>query len=286
MSGMILEAQPRPTQRSAASVGLGLGTDRRSSRLDEAAGLCPGRGGRAASALVLCLLLAPILPCFGLQEPEKPEEPLPEVPAPSALRRPPIHEVLRYDCSSELATRSLVLFDDRMVRLKRTVEGKEEEMGDDELILHELTPDEYQAFLNRLEGEKPPEAGDLSTHGPGGAWVETCRLALELPGREPEEYRFRRFDALSLALSRRVRIAEEMAELAEEVARLSGLPPDYEGRPGDVLERRDGALFEIVRDTGDHVGWELRGIDQPLTVLIPKGALRQEFTRLVSRRPR
>lgn len=211
------------------------------------------------------------------------EEPLPEVAPPDPMRRPPIREVLRYDCESELARRSLVLFDDRTVRLKETTRVAEASDGGETLTLHQLDPDRYEAFLRRLAGERAAEPGDLTTHGPGGAWVEGCRLVLELPGREREEHRFGRYDALSLSLSRRVAIAEEMAELAEEVSRLSGLPRDYEGRRGDVLERRDGALFEIVRETGDRGGWELAGIDQPLTVYIPKGALRQEFVRLVSR---
>jgi len=235
------------------------------------------------------------------QKPERPErEPLPEIAPPNPMRRPPIHEVLRYDCTSDLATRSVVWFDDRMVRLKETFRGREDigsgtvpravsgaspEMRD-KLTLHELTPDEHRAFLNRLQGEKAPNEGDLSTRGPEGPWVESCRLVLTLPGEEPQEHRFRRYDTLSLSLSRRVTVAEDLRALVEEVSRLSRLPRGYEGRAGDVLERRDGALFEIVRETGDRGGWELKGLKQPLTVLIPKGALRQEFVRLVSRRER
>lgn len=241
------------------------------------------QAGRRIAVAFLLFVLAVAPAALGLQEPQ---ERLPEIPPPDAMRRPPIHEVLRYECESELASRSLVLFDDGMLRVKRSVEGKPVEMGEDEMILHELTPDEYQAFLNRLREEKTPAPGDLSTRGPAGSWVESCRLVVELPGRERETHRFRRYDTLSLAIARRVRIAEEMAELAEEVSRLSGLPPKYDARVGDVLERRDGAHFEIVRETGDRGGWELKGIDQPLTVLITKGALRQEFTWLVSRRDR
>lgn len=211
-----------------------------------------------------------------------------QIAPPDPMRRPRIREVLRYECDSDLAHHDVVLFDDRTVRVKDVVKrpGAGEESGQRQLLLHELTPDEYRAFLNRLELEKVPEPGDLTTRGPGGTWVELCRLVLELPGQTREEYRFRRYDALSLALSRRVAIAEEIGELAEETSKLSGLPRGYKGRPGDLLERRDGVLFEIVRETGDEGGWELRGIDQPLTVFIPKGALRQEFVRLVSRRLR
>lgn len=217
---------------------------------------------------------------------EAAEEPMPEIEAPDPMRRPAIHEVLRYDCESELARRSLVLFDDRMVRLKETTRVEEAMAGGEKLTLHQLDPDRYQAFLSRLKDERATQPGDLTTRGPGGPWVEGCLLVLALPDRPREEHRFGRYDALSLSLARRVGIAEEMAELAEEVSRLSGLPRDYEGRPGDVLERRDGARFEIVRETGDRGGWELEGIEQPLTVLIPKGALRQEFVRLVSREDR
>lgn len=215
--------------------------------------------------------------------PDESEGPLPDIPPPDPMRRPAIREVLRYDCESELARRSLVLFDDRMVRLKETTRVEEAREGGEKLTLHRLDPDSYEAFLRRLKGERKTEPGDLSTHAPGGAWVEGCRLVLDLPGREREEHRFGRYDALSLSLSRRVAITEEIAAMAEEVSQLSGLPRGYEGRPGDILERRDGVLFKIVRETGDRGGWELKGLDQPLTVLAPKGGLRQEFVRLVSR---
>lgn len=240
-----------------------------------------------------------------IRSPQAPEsevdsEPLPEIEPPNPMRRPAIRELLRYDCSSDLATRSVVWFDDRVVRLKETFEGRQD-IGagtvprsstgapaetQDKLTLHELTPDEHEAFLNRLRIDKAPEEGDLTVEGPGGAWVESCRLVLSLPEEAREVHRFQRYDSLSLSLSRRLAVAEDLRALVEEISRLSRLPRGYEARVGDVLERRDGAQFEIVRETGDRGGWELQGLEQPLTVLIPKGALRQEFVALVSRRER
>lgn len=233
------------------------------------------------------------------------DEPLPEIPPPDPLRRGPIRELLRYECESELARRDVILFSDGMVRVKGVaLEGKdpsgngplETGAGRDhpgtgeatpeegpELVLHQLTPDELEDFLARLEQDRGPEAGDLSLRAPGGDWVESCRLVLELPDQPREEHEFGPYDSLSLALSRRLKVVRDLEARAREAAQLSRLPRGYEPRPGDVLERRDGVLFEIVRDTSDRVAWELQGVEQPLIVYVPKEGLRLEFVRLVSR---
>lgn len=203
-----------------------------------------------------------------------------DVPAPDPRRRAPIREILRLECSSELGYRDVVLFSDGVARVKEKLENDEQPT----LLLHDFPPDDYQAFVRRLEMDRAPAAGDLTERGPGGAWVEECRLVVTLPGELREEEHFGPFDTLSLALSRRLTIAREIRQAVRAAARLSSLPRGYQARRGDVLERRDGMLFEVLRETGDGGGLEMKGVEQPLTLYIPKGAVRQEFVRLVSRR--
>jgi hypothetical protein len=174
----------------------------------------------------------------------------------------------------------VALFSDGVIRLREGPPGEER------MTLYDLDPDRLQGFLSRLTEETPPDRGDLSTHGPGGRWVESCRLVLDLLGRERVEFSFGRYDALSLPRARLVSIARELGQIAEEALDVAALPPSYEPRPGDVLERRDGMRFRVVRRTGDGGGVELEGIEQPLTVYIPVGAIRGEFVALVSREDR
>ena len=62
------------------------------------------------------------------------------------------------------------------------------------------------------------------------------------------------------------------------------LPADYDPRPGDVVKRvGDGALFRVIAFTGDGKGVELRGVDLPLEVYVPRDQIRNNFTELVSR---
>ena len=65
-----------------------------------------------------------------------------------------------------------------------------------------------------------------------------------------------------------VSIADELQEAAEQEATRARFPRGYEPRPGDVLERRDGVLFEVIAFTGDGQGIELHGIDQPLVIYV------------------
>jgi hypothetical protein len=81
-----------------------------------------------------------------------------------------------------------------------------------------------------------------------------------------------------------VRVAEDIGSRADPRSRDEQLPPGYEPRPGDVLRRVDGALFEIVSFTADNLGVELVGLREPLTLYLPKGELGREFVALERRR--
>ena len=51
----------------------------------------------------------------------------------------------------------------------------------------------------------------------------------------------------------------------------------------DVLERRDGQRYKIMRFTADDNGVELQGIDQPIFLIVLKEEMRKEFVALLSR---
>lgn len=196
-----------------------------------------------------------------------------------AAPRPDIHRVLVYDCESDIGHRKVALFDDGTILLEEgPPEGRER-------TLHTLDPDRLESFLVRLrQADRPERYTDPSVRGLGGRWVERCRLEVTLPGEERLRMSFARYDSLSLSVGALVRIAEDVLREVREAAPESALPPDYEPRTGDVLKRRDGQRFRVVRRTGDETGLELEGLDQPLTLYVPLGALRNEFTVLLSRR--
>ena len=73
--------------------------------------------------------------------------------------------------------------------------------------------------------------------GPEGAWIEQCELRLQLPGKEPQTYRFGHYEPLPLNLSHVVRIAEELTKKVRVVKEKDEIPVDYEPRRGDVLKR-------------------------------------------------
>ena len=190
-------------------------------------------------------------------------------------------ELLDYDCSSEVGRRQLTLFGNGTLRL-RTWEGDEPP----EMTLQELEPGELRGYRNRFReiDFSETESGDGTA---AGDWVERCDLRMAFD-RDPEvpilEFSFGGYDSLSLSLSRAVRIAEELVESAR-LAGLSGnLPHNYVPLPGDVLRRRDEALFEVIDLTGDGKGVELRGIDQPLVIYVLLDKLPEEFGELVERR--
>ncbi|HEV2855737.1 MAG TPA: hypothetical protein VHC97_23320 [Thermoanaerobaculia bacterium] len=186
-------------------------------------------------------------------------------------------EVVRYDCTTDTTRRELTLFANGTVRLR---EGW---IGNEWMGLTELGPDELQAYLNRLGGEDLSESANPEK-GVEGAWIERCELRLRLSGKPLKTYRFGHYDPLPLNLSRVVRIAQELVDKVPVTKDKDELPADYDPKPGDVLKRGgDGALFRVIAFTADDKGVELRGVDLPLEVYVPRDHLRESFTELVSR---
>ena len=191
--------------------------------------------------------------------------------------------VLRYECASEVGRREVTLFRNGTVRVRDGLRKEEPQV-----LLGELGPDELAAFLNRLREEDLSEVASGPALGVEGAWIERCRLELDLgdaaQGRPARAFEFGRYDSLPLTLSRVVRVAEDIGSRADPRSGAEQLPPGYEPRPGDVLRRADGALFEIRAFTADQLGVELVGLREPLTLYLPKGELRGEFVALERRR--
>lgn len=188
-------------------------------------------------------------------------------------------EVVRYDCTTDTTRREVTLFGNGTIRLR------DGQIGNEWMGLTELGPDELQGFLNRLSGEDLSESPNPE-RGVEGAWIERCELRLHLPGQPLKTYRFGHYDPLALNLSHVVRIAQELAEKVPDLrdTHEGQLPVDYEPEPGDVLKRtEDGARFRVVTLTSDGKGVELRGIDLPLELYVPKDQMRKNFTELVSR---
>jgi hypothetical protein len=193
-------------------------------------------------------------------------------------------ELVRLDCAIDQGRREVTLFANGTVRLRQRAAGAEE------MALAELGREELAGIVGRLEAiDLGSEEAGNDPSGLIGPGVERCTLAVALAGRPPVERTFGRFDTLSPALAQIVALTGELGERAERAGPLRsgvGLPAGYEGRPGDVLERTDGVLFEVVADTTDGRGVELRGVDQPLTVFVAKDQLAQLFVRRVEERPR
>src|SRR5262249_15217685 len=122
------------------------------------------------------------------------------------------------------------------------------------------------------------------TRGPEGDWIERCTFALALRDHAPRTFHYGRYDALPLALSRVLRVVDDLAGKVVVMEGAEHLPDGYEPRPGGVLKRNDGQLFEFFEFTVDHKGIELHGVDEPLTLYVLGEQLRQEFVALVSRR--
>jgi hypothetical protein len=183
-------------------------------------------------------------------------------------------EILWLDCASEIGSRDVTLFSNGTLRVRSR--GPEEEV---EMWLGELTPDETQAYVNRLAEIDLREA-ESARSGVVGEWLEQCEVRLARPGEAERRFRFGRYDSLGLALSRVVRIAEELEREAMARDARHGLPVRYQPRPGDVLIDAEGMRFEVLRFTADGGGVELAATDWPLILYLGVEQLRERFVAL------
>lgn len=193
-------------------------------------------------------------------------------------RDPRSVEVLRRDCRSELGRRDVTLFGNGTVRLRLW-----DAAGQLEMELLELGPGETEDYVTRLQRADLSQL-DLPPAGPDEGWMDACALSMELPGEAPVSFRYGQLDALPLALSPLVAIVDELDLRASsnEAGRI--LADNYAPRPGDVLLRKDGRLYEVVGPTSDGMGIELVGVEQPVTIYLLAEAVHEEFVMLVERR--
>ncbi len=190
------------------------------------------------------------------------------------------HVLLRYECANEIGRREITLFGNGTIRVRDGLKTSPS------MTLGEIGRDELAAVVARLRAEDLSEVARRQ-QGPSGPWVERCAIELDVgqPGA-PQIFGFGRYDSLPLALAHLRTAAEDLAARVDPAAGIEHLAPDYAPRPGDVLKRRDGVLFEIVGPTGDKRGLELQGVSAPITLFIPKDALSREFVAVVARRGR
>ena len=231
---------------------------------------------------------------------EPPPAPAPVLERPDGEGRPAADErsavLVSRHCASDLGRQELTLFANGTVRLREGPPGEER------MMLGELGPDELEAFADALRREDLGET-DRRAAGPGGDWVERCRVVLAYgemerwlgPPRRREDgegwrpsgdevYVYGGFDSLSLSLSRVVGLLDGLMQRVDRAAGRHSLPPRYRPRRGDVLRRVDGVLFRVVRQTADEGGWELQGVVQPLALYVVESRIPELFVELVERR--
>lgn len=185
-------------------------------------------------------------------------------------------EIFRYGCGNELGHREVTLFANGTVRVTDGPTGNEW-MG-----LAELSPEELTGAINRLEAEDLSGSHNMSK-GVDGMWIEHCELRLQIPGKPLEVFRYGRYDPLTLNLSRVIQVIKDLEAKVEDLRGVEELPVDYEPREQDVLKRRDGVSFRVIRFTPDNKTVELQGVTEPVYLFVLKEQMRMEFVAVISR---
>jgi hypothetical protein len=129
------------------------------------------RAGRLSGGALAFLTIAMALPA--------PAQPIPAQP----ITAPPIPTgrgdvLLRRDCRSTIARQEVTLFGNGTVRLRSGP------LGEERMLLIEVTRDEVESLVAAVRGEDFAEAGAGSA-GPEGDWVERCLLELPMLAAAP-----------------------------------------------------------------------------------------------------
>jgi len=159
------------------------------------------------------------------------------------------------------------------VRLRERVAERET------MLLAELERHEIDGFVSRLVEIDLSEAESLRA-GITGEWISQCALTLTLPEAPRAFFRYGRFDVLPHAVEQVRAVLGEVEALARTRARHGALPDGYVPKPGDLVRRTDGEVFEVINFTSDGQGVELAGIHQPVTIYVGLGDFRAVFIAL------
>lgn len=193
-------------------------------------------------------------------------------------------ELFRHRCAGQLGERELTLFLDGTIRLRVSDrEGQDVRLGE---LEEEALARAYgnlraiQLGIGRegREWSRPTRGRSLS-----GEFLQECDVVLHLPELEEKSFLFSPMEILPLWLGQLRQMAEDLAERTEALAH-AGLPKDYQPRHGDVLRRRDGALFRFVGITSDNKAWMVEQVGQPITTYYPVEDLQEIFVAVVESR--
>lgn len=205
--------------------------------------------------------------------PEPP--PIPDrVLAAGDSRDPRTVELFYYGCSDRDQRRDVTLFANGTLRQRRgpwkDQDLQLEEMGQAELRRHVVRLMKIRAdvdFPSQFELE-----GDV-----GGAWVDHCRVALDLPDMGTTELEFGGLSTLPLPLQQLVGFAEELATFTRPLAQPENLPKDYRPDRGEVLRTRYGSAFRVRGYTSDGGAVELERLDGATIIYVPVEELDDYF---------
>ncbi len=185
-------------------------------------------------------------------------------------------ERFRYLCSNDLGRRDVTLFANGTVRLREGLWDSQE------MYLDELTPEELESALRRLQEIGAEELAGVSRPPEtiGGEWVERCELHVALADTAAWSLAFSPYEIPPLVAANLIHLAEDLAALTHPPKPAERLPAGYRPQPGQVLRTADGERFEIVRWTLDRRGVELTGLDSPVQIFVALDELDEAFVAL------
>ncbi len=190
-------------------------------------------------------------------------------------------ELFLHSCSNAFGKREITLFLDGTVRYRVRDQGGEEvrlgELDSKGLALIYRRLHQVQSSIGREGKFWTKSSGE---RGLSGEFLQDCVVDLHFPGTDKAQFLYSPVEVTPLWLGQLGQIAENLSERAEPLMR-RGLPMDYQPRHGDLLRRRDGAVFRFVGVTTDKKAWMMEEVGQPTTNYYPVEDIDTLFVALV-----
>lgn len=190
--------------------------------------------------------------------------------------------LFRHSCESHLGEREVTLFLDGTIRLRlEDPEGEETNSGS-------LKPENVARTYSTLKsiqtaiGDQDQKNWSRFTQPGGitGELLRRCEIYLNLPDLAPEIFHFTTMEGGPLWLEQLRLLSEELGDrTVKQIYR--GLPAAYRPKFGDLLRRRDGAVFRFVGMTSDKKAWMVEQVGQPTTTYYSAEEISQVFIGLV-----